>query len=264
VRTLNLALLHQDWRIGIFHGFVGTQVYTNKSVFAIIIFDQQSYVNFIYSIVRLTTGPQPLPKRVLHPIWSSAFSFHLQHPLFSSRSSSSCFRLLPPLPVTYIFTFIIPSTKCFRRQFLRKMWPIQLSFIPFIVCRKLFSSLNHRNTSSFLTWLVQLIVFSLLQHHISNLYRYFRTTFRSVQVTSQSKPILQMQHFTNFSLKFKSYFLVNRSCLLKDVLTHGNLWFNFPCEICNICYHVTQIVEIFHILVLFLIYLNPYWECYTN
>ena len=132
MRTLSLALLHQDSRLGIFYGFVGTHVYTNKSVlFPIIhvIFDQQSNVNFIHSVVRLTTGPQPLPKRVLHTVRSSALYFNLQHPLFSSRSSSSRFRLLPPLPVTYIFTFIFPLTKCFRRQFLRKMWPIQLSFL---------------------------------------------------------------------------------------------------------------------------------------
>jgi hypothetical protein len=178
-------------------------------------------VNLIHSLVRLTTGSLPIPKRVFHTIRSSGFSFNLQHPLFPSRSSSSRFRLLPPLPVTYIFTFIFHSIKCFRRQFLRKMWEIQLSFLPFIVCRTLFSFLNLCNTS-FLTWSVQLIVFSLLQNHISKLYRYFWSTFRSVQFTAQSEPILQMQHFNSFPLKFKSYFLVNRSCLLKNILTHGN------------------------------------------
>ena len=43
----------------------------------------------------------------------------------SLRSSSSYLRLLPRLPITSIY----PSVKCFRWQFLRKMWPIQLAFL---------------------------------------------------------------------------------------------------------------------------------------
>ena len=67
---------------------------------------------------------------------ASALSFNSQYPLISSRSSSSCLRLLPGPPLLSIF----PSITCFRRQFLRKMWPIQLAFLLFIVCRIFLSS----------------------------------------------------------------------------------------------------------------------------
>jgi hypothetical protein len=83
---------------------------------------------FIHIAVCLTTGPKPLPKRALHIVRSSASSFRCEYPLLSSRSSSSFLRLLPRLPVTSIPPFIFPSKTCCRRQFLRKMWPIQLAF----------------------------------------------------------------------------------------------------------------------------------------
>ena len=58
---------------------------------------------------------------------SKASSFKWQYPLLSLRSSSSFLRVLPRLLVTSISPFIFPSITCFRKQFLRKMWPIQLS-----------------------------------------------------------------------------------------------------------------------------------------
>ena len=65
---------------------------------------------------------------------SRASSFNWQYPLLSLRSSSSFLRLLPRLLVTSIFPFIFPSITCCRRQFLRKMWPIQLAFRFLISC----------------------------------------------------------------------------------------------------------------------------------
>jgi hypothetical protein len=66
------------------------------------------------------TGPQPLPKRVLHRLRTSF--------LFPSPASSLFLKviycslhLLPHLPFTYIFPSIFPATKYFKRQFLRKM-----------------------------------------------------------------------------------------------------------------------------------------------
>jgi hypothetical protein len=50
--------------------------------------------------VCLTTGPLPLPKRFLHTVRSSPSSFNFQYPLFSLRSSSSCLRLIPRIPLT--------------------------------------------------------------------------------------------------------------------------------------------------------------------
>ena len=56
------------------------------------------------------TGPQPLPKRVLHILRSSTSSFHLQHPLFSLRSSTAA----------YVFFIIFPSLLCFPISFLQQ------------------------------------------------------------------------------------------------------------------------------------------------
>ena len=91
------------------------------------------YANFvskflIHLAVCLTTGPKPLPNRALHTVRSRASSFKCEYPLLSLRPSSRFLRFLPRLPVTSIPPFIFPSiTRC-RRQFLRKMWQIQLDF----------------------------------------------------------------------------------------------------------------------------------------
>jgi hypothetical protein len=88
-----------------------------------------------HSIVCLTTGPKPLPKRALHIVRSRASPFKWEYPLLSLRSSCSFLHLLPHLPVTSIPPFIFPSVSRCRRQFLRKMWPIQLAFRLLISCR---------------------------------------------------------------------------------------------------------------------------------
>ena len=93
---------------------------------------------------------------------SRASSFSWQYPLLSLRSSSSFLHLLPHL-VTSICPCIFPSITCCRRQFIHKMWPIQLAFHFLISCRIFLCSLTLSNTSSFLTWSGQLI-FSILLH----------------------------------------------------------------------------------------------------
>jgi DNA-directed RNA polymerase subunit N (RpoN/RPB10) len=93
-----------------------------------------------HSIISLTTVPQPFPKPVLHTVQSNASSFNFQYPLVSLSASNSCLRLLPRLPITSILPSIFPSVTCFRRQFLHQIWPIQLAFPLFAVCRKLTSS----------------------------------------------------------------------------------------------------------------------------
>ena len=90
---------------------------------------------FIHLVVCLTTGPKPLPKRALHIVPSRASYFKWEYLLLYLSSSSSLLRLLPRLPVTSITPFIFPSITRFRRQFLRKMWPIQLAFLFLISCR---------------------------------------------------------------------------------------------------------------------------------
>ena len=87
------------------------------------------------SVICQTTGPKPLPKRFLHIVRSRASSFNWQYPLLPLRSSSSFLHLLPLLLVTSICPFIFPSIICFTRQFLRKMWLIQLAF-RFLISRR--------------------------------------------------------------------------------------------------------------------------------
>ena len=77
----------------------------------------------------------PLPKPVLHTVRSSVSYFNFQYPLFSLRSSSSCLRFLG-LPVLSTYPYNFPSKTCYRRQFLCKMWPIQLVFLRYISCKK--------------------------------------------------------------------------------------------------------------------------------
>ena len=91
--------------------------------------------SFIHSVFCLTTVPKPPLKRFLHIVRSRASSFKWEYPLLSLSSSSSFLRLLPRLLVTAISPFIFPSITCFRRQFPRKMWPIQLAFRFLISCR---------------------------------------------------------------------------------------------------------------------------------
>jgi len=103
----------------------------------------------IHLAVCLTTGPKPLPKRALHIVRSRASPFKWDYPLLSLRSSSSFLRLLPRLTVTSIPHYIFPSITCCRRQFLRKMWPIQFTFRLRISCRIFLCSLTLSNTSYF-------------------------------------------------------------------------------------------------------------------
>jgi hypothetical protein len=106
---------------------------------------------FIHLVVCLTTGPKSLPKPALHIVRSSASSFKCDYPLLSLKSSSSFQRFLPRLPVTSIPLCILPSITLRRRQFLRKIWPIQLAFRFLISCMIFLSSLTLSNTSSFLS-----------------------------------------------------------------------------------------------------------------
>ena len=70
------------------------------------IFSSTTFIH--YSVVCLTTTPEPPSKRVLHRVRSSASSLSFQYSLVSLKSFSSCFRLLPRLPVTSILPSIFP------------------------------------------------------------------------------------------------------------------------------------------------------------
>ena len=101
--------------------------------------------SFIHSVFCLTSGPKPPPKRCRHIVRSRASSFKWEYPLLSLRLYSSFLRLLPRLLATSISPFIFSSITCFRRQFLRKMWPIQLAFRFLISCRIFLCSLTLSN-----------------------------------------------------------------------------------------------------------------------
>ena len=67
------------------------------------------YSDYFFSFsVRLTTHPQPFAQRVLHRVRSSASASNFHYPRISLRSSSSCLRLLPRLPLIlslFLFSF---------------------------------------------------------------------------------------------------------------------------------------------------------------
>jgi len=117
------------------------------------------------SVICQTTGPKLLPKWFLHIVRSTASSFNWHYPLLSLRLSSRFLSLLPHLLVNSIWPFIFPSITCCRRQFLYKIWPIQLAFHFIISCRIFLCSLTLSNASSFLTGSVKLISSIILQHH---------------------------------------------------------------------------------------------------
>jgi hypothetical protein len=103
--------------------------------------------SFIHLAVCLITGSKPLPKQALHIVWSRASSFRCEYPVLSLKSSSSFLHLLSCLPVTSIPPSIFPSITCHRRQFLHKMWPIQLAFHLLISCRIFLFSLSVSNNA---------------------------------------------------------------------------------------------------------------------
>ena len=87
-------------------------------------------------------------------------------------------------------------------QFLPKMWPIQLAFRFIISCRIFLCSLTPSNTSSFLTWSVQLILSILLQHHISKLSRCFWSVARSVQVHTHIHTCIRTYTYTHTYIQY--------------------------------------------------------------
>jgi hypothetical protein len=103
---------------------------------------------------------------------SSASPFNFQYLLVYLMSFSSYWSLLSRLHVSSNF----PAMTWIRRRFLRKMCSFLLVVLRFIANRTFFCSLTLYNTSALLTRLVQLILI-LLQHHISNLLKYFWSTF---------------------------------------------------------------------------------------
>jgi hypothetical protein len=91
---------------------------------------------------------------------STASSFKWEYPLLSPRSSSNFLRLLPRLLVTSVRLFVFSSITSFRRQFLHKIWPMQLAFRFLISCRTFRARFTVQN--SCLLVASQLVVFGAL------------------------------------------------------------------------------------------------------
>ena len=165
--------------------------------------------------------------------------FKFQYLPFSLKSSSSCtrlLRLLVPSP--------FPSITCFRRQFLHKMWPIQLAFLlllfvwhsspPWLSVTLLHSSHDQSN------WPLSSITFQNCQY-ISDL------------VSEESKAQHHTKLLAKCSISLDSSWNLSPICWWKGSSSRwkppckGNPGFRFICTSYIICYQAIKIVEIFHI-----------------
>ena len=123
---------------------------------------------------------------LLHLFQSSASFFSSQYLLLFLKSSRSCVLLLPT-PFTSV---ICPSAASWIRQFLLRIWPIQLAFLRRILFNSvLFSPISSR-TCSFVTFSHHFIFSNLLQHHISKLSKYPAPIFIVSRSLSHFIPLL--------------------------------------------------------------------------
>ena len=122
------------------------------------------------------------------------------------------------------------------------MWPIQLPFILFTVCR-MFLSFFTLYKYLFLMWLVELI--SVLHHHISTHSWYFLSTFWSVQVSAIQSyaPDVAFYYFLNVS-----HFTGEKSLRLVECCScQDSPAFHFTGTSCIICCQATWIFEILRV-----------------
>jgi hypothetical protein len=98
-----------------FHNEVSV-IYTLHHILVIILWSVLRQVRSFFQSVLSTECELVLP-------------LNLQYPLFSLRSYNSCLRLLPRLIVMSLLPSIFAAVTCFRRQFLRNIWPVQVAFL---------------------------------------------------------------------------------------------------------------------------------------
>ena len=127
-----------------------------------------------------------------------------------------------------------------------RIYSCHLCFLHQIVLSMLLTSLAHTNTSSFVTFYVQLL-FSILYHiHISNAYNSFILTLVNFRVSAVYSATFQTVLFITSLLTI--FFLVHEQCLAH----------------CNSCSYVLSSISI--------IWYPPYsssdticfWQCLTN
>jgi hypothetical protein len=126
--------------------------------------------------------------------------------------------------------FYLPFNKVFRKRFMRKIWPIQLDYTRFTVCRIFLCSLTLCNTCSSLTRSVQLIFSILLQYHISRLPRYFRSTSGSDQISAPYRA-----YVTSFFFKRKPNLLVKSLFKCRIFMAIPDLILTLYREIIAVC-----------------------------
>jgi hypothetical protein len=158
-----------------------------------------------HSVVCLTTGSQ----QVLHRVRASVSSSSFQYPLTSLSSSSSCWLLLPRLQITSILPSIFPSILCYRRQFTRTMWPIQLPFLLCIRCGVFLTSLT-LYSSSFLTRSVHYLFHPSPTPHVKT-FQVFLIYFLKCPSFSPTQSYVPNVAYNSYFLKFKYNLLVKLS-----------------------------------------------------
>jgi len=120
--------------------------------------------------------------RQVHSPFQNKFSTD-SNLVFPFSIYGSCLHLFRLPPVTALIACIFPSTSCFVRQFLRKMWPIQLAFLHFI-SRTIFLSPFNLCIISFLTRSVQLIFYVPSPEPHSKTFHVFLIYFPKCQIFS--------------------------------------------------------------------------------
>jgi hypothetical protein len=121
--------------------------FTGNETFMIINKNKPFTPIFIHSFCSVLSQVHRLFQSKFSIFRSCAPSFNFQYPLFSFRFSSNYLHLLHRIPVTSILPLITPSITCFIRQFPREMWPIQLAFLLFILCKIFLLSMTLCSTS---------------------------------------------------------------------------------------------------------------------
>jgi len=111
-------------------------------------------------------------KPVLRTARSSASSFNFQYPVASLRSSSSCLRLLPKYPVTFILPHL-SLNNVYQKAVPTPDVTNPVTLPSFYCMYDITLLLSLCNTSPFLTRTAQLIFSILFQHSISKLPTYF-------------------------------------------------------------------------------------------
>ena len=169
-----------------------------------------------HHVARHTRGPFP-SKANFHTVRSISTLFNFQYLLVSFKSSSSCLHLLPQPCATSNF----PSVMCFRWQFLRKMWQLQLAFFLSIACKIVLSPwyyaillrsphhlLHPSPAPHFETFQVYVVyfskcpVFSIIQNNAPKVAVYYSIHLIQVQFAGKESVILAKNGFCHGNPEF--------------------------------------------------------------